>query len=291
MSEKKLVFIASGGRTGTQFLGDLLGETIEDCWSDHEADALYGLGAKSLRRVARYGLWHMVVGRSLGLTGVRAAGMRYLSGKDSIAVAADRLRKERTPLYERHRQELIVDSYWRWWPFAGVLDQIWKGSKSIFIVRDPKDWIGSVQSHHRSADGLRWTSRFGTGALRPDRIGDGEWTERWRTLSPVGRLAWQWRTINRQLADAAAASGCRLYRFEDIFDPSKSALDELVDFARNHGGESFPRRELDLHDQQRRNARTVRIGDYRDWNAGDRAIVEELCGELCDRFGYARPLA
>ena len=78
-------FIVSGGRTGTQFLGDLLSEAIEDSYSEHEPDIIHGFDEGSLERLRRFGLWHMVVGRALGQSGVRVLGTRYLVGKDDLA--------------------------------------------------------------------------------------------------------------------------------------------------------------------------------------------------------------
>ena len=38
--KKDLVFIASGGRTGTNFFGETLQSIIDNCWSEHEPDVL-----------------------------------------------------------------------------------------------------------------------------------------------------------------------------------------------------------------------------------------------------------
>lgn len=71
MSAKELTFIASGGRAGTQFFGDMSGEVIGDCHPGHEPDLFAGVSRLMLERSARFGLWHMVLGRLLGQTGVR----------------------------------------------------------------------------------------------------------------------------------------------------------------------------------------------------------------------------
>ena len=115
---RHLVFIASGGRTGTKFLGDLLSDVIEDCWSEHEADMFDGFNALTMQRIRTFGLWHMVVGRGLGQTGLRGIGTRYLSGEQSLASCAEQIRNERKAYHRGLTQGLIVESYWRWWMFA-----------------------------------------------------------------------------------------------------------------------------------------------------------------------------
>jgi len=78
--KQDLVFIASGGRTGTTFLGEQLRSAINDCWSEHEPDVLSLNWSKATVRIARFGLWHMVLGRVFGVAGLRPLGHRYLSG-------------------------------------------------------------------------------------------------------------------------------------------------------------------------------------------------------------------
>lgn len=78
---KDLVFIASGGRTGTQFFGDMLKTVIDDCWSEHEPDMLLGLNWRTYDQIRRFGFWHMVPGRLLGMTGVRSLGHKLLTGE------------------------------------------------------------------------------------------------------------------------------------------------------------------------------------------------------------------
>ena len=116
--DKKLVFIASGGRTGTQFLGDLLSTVIDDCWSEHEADMIAGWSKLTLQRIKNFGLWHMFFGRMLGRTGVRATGVRFVNGEWDIEKCIAKLRAERKKYYAQTPQSLIIESYGRCgsWP-------------------------------------------------------------------------------------------------------------------------------------------------------------------------------
>lgn len=286
MADKQLVFIASGGRTGTQFLGDLLGRAIDDCWSEHESDMFAGFSRTSLARIRRHGLWHMTGGRALGRTGIRAAGTRLLSGKESFESVAARLRRERDPIYRLRPQGLIVDSYWRWWMFAGRVDRIWPGAKTALVIRDPASWIASWAARSPRHASRHWTSRFPPGPLSPGLVGDLQWSPRWKALDTVGRLAWEWNEIYRRIDEAAECGrDCRLFRFEDLFG-DRAAMESLVDFVRTNDRRAFAVRDFDLLDQPRRNASAAIGNEWRGWSSANRRLVDELCAPLMRKHGY-----
>jgi len=293
--DKKLVFIASGGRTGTQFLGELLATVIDDAWSEHEADMFAGFSRKSLQRIQHFGLWHMVFGRALGQTGLRAAGTRYLTGKRSLAESVQELRDQRQKYHTNIDQSLIIESYWRWWMFAGQIGQIWSGAKTVGIVRDPRSWINSWLSRDSSHAGDPWAYRFPPGPITPRTMDDETWALRWQELSPVGRLAWEWQEIYSRIEKGCAEDpNARLFRFEDLFSGEDSAMQSLIEFVCDHGDVQFHSRSLDGFRDSRRNTSGAMVDDWLKWTPEEQELVEELCGPLMRKFGYepmSRPVA
>ena len=95
---KDLVFIVSGGRTGTQFLGDRLSLAIENSYSVHEPDILPISVKRVGGRLRTFGLWNMVFGKALGLSGIRVLGQRAITGtidRETCRAAATALRMRR----------------------------------------------------------------------------------------------------------------------------------------------------------------------------------------------------
>lgn len=284
---RHLVFIASGGRTGTKFLGDLLSQVIEDCWSEHEADMFDGFNALTLQRIRTFGLWHMVVGRGLGRTGLRGIGTRFLAGERSLESAAAQIRKERAAYHAGLAQGLVIESYWRWWMLAGDVPRIFPEARTIGVVRDPRRWIASWLSHQTARGGTHWTWRLPPGPITPERIGDARWAARWDAMSPVARLAWEWKTINGRLVDGAARDpAMRVWRFEDLFGPDADEMPALIEFASAFPDHRYAVRRLDGFTAERRNQSSADETSWQAWSEADRAIVDELCGELMDHFGY-----
>lgn len=284
---KDLVFIASGGRTGTQFFGDMLGTAIEDCWSEHEPDMADGVSRLTLARIRRFGLWEMVFGRLATVTGVRPLGQRLLCGRISEAACARRLRRSRARYHATIRESLVVESYFRWWMFAGRLHRIWPGAKTIGIVRDPRDWIESWLRHEPRLRAGVWRERFPPGRLTPRAIGDAAWADRWPSLGQRGRLAWDWRTIYGLLDRAAAeAPGVRLFRFEDLFGPDDGAVRALVSFAADHGARRYRVHDLSGFTATVRNASMGPRRSWADWSDADARLLDAMCGPLMRKHGY-----
>lgn len=244
---KDLVFIASGGRTGTQFFGDKLGSVIEDCWSAHEPDLVDGLNPRSFRAVRRFGPWEAVIGKALGQTGVRVLGERYRRGEITLDQATRRLCRARARYHDSIPQSLIVESYYAWWPFAACIDRIFPGARMVGIVRDPSDWISS------------WLKQD------PRRRG-----------GDVERLASEWAMICETLISANVP----VFRFEDLFGPDPNHMEALVRHIAN--GRSFH-----LPDRgQKRNASKAPRRARPNWSTEDARLLDAICGPLMRKYGY-----
>ncbi|MEM8742996.1 MAG: hypothetical protein AAGE13_16085, partial [Pseudomonadota bacterium] len=228
---KRLVFIASGGRTGTQFFGHRLGEILPDCHSEHEPDMVAGLSALTFDRVRRFGAWHMGPGRALGLTGVRRLGERYLTGTISAARCFAQLRAARRAYHAGIDRGLVVESYYAWWMFAECLGEIWPGARLAGVIRDPRAWIASWQRHAPRRRNGAWSERWPPGPLTPRKLGEPISDRDWRALGQVGRLAWEWALIEARLAEAAAQNpSVAVFRFEDLFSGRPQALEPFLRF-------------------------------------------------------------
>lgn len=285
---RDLVFIASGGRTGTMFLGDLLSAAIPDSWSEHEADVWDGFSATSLRRVRDFGLWQVVVGRALGRTGVRALGTYFHAGERDFASCAARLREERQAYHRRVTQSLLIESFGSWWPFAGRIGEIFPGAKTVGVIRDPRHWIASKVQHRANHAERHWVYRFPPGPLTPARVGEGKWAARWDSMGRIGQLAWEWAAINQRLADGEAMDpAMRLFRFEDLFGPGTPAMPALLEFVTDFGDHRYPASAIP-DTRERRNQSGNAGAEWEAWSEEEKALVDELCGPLMDRFGYPR---
>ncbi|WP_306116019.1 MULTISPECIES: hypothetical protein [unclassified Roseovarius] len=287
---KQLTFIASGGRTGTQFFGDMLGQVVSDCHSEHEPDMVAGLSRLTLERVRRFGVWHMGPGRLLGQTGVRVLGQAFLEGRMDRAACATSLRATRDAYHAARPETLIIESYYAWWMVADCLEEIWPGAKLAGILRDPRDWIASWLRHAPKRRNGALTERFPPGPLEPTKLGDEAAAELWPDLDQVGRLAWEWGLIADTLDRAATrSSNVRVFRFEDLFGDEHDWLEQFVDFAVTHdAGPSHRVGDLEAITGDVRNASRGKKQSWQSWNDTQIRAVAQFCGAGMAAHGYGQ---
>jgi len=246
-----------------------------------------GISELTAERIRRFGLRHMILDRAVGKTGLRILGTRYMLGQLSLEDAAKQLRSERAKYHATLDQSLIVESYCRWWMFAGDVQRIFPGSKTVAVVRDPRSWIASWQSHHPRMGYVPWSHHFPPGPLTPAKMGDAKNAARWEKMGPVGRLAWHWNVINTTLADAAERDdSTRLFKFEDLFGGNEAVLRELADYCSTFEDRTYAVKTIAPLHQPKKNASKAESDDWTRWSDHEKALVNEICGATMERCGY-----
>lgn len=286
---KDIVFIVSGGRTGTQYFGDLLTEVIEDTFSVHEPDLADPTNPARLWRAIRtFGLYHMVLGRIAGRTGIRNIARRWQTGQIGRPAAAAAIRRHRDTYYRDAPGSLIVESYSQWYGLADVVADVYPRCKIIGLVRDPRDWVTSWLNHGGQHDGRDLTGLFGQRRLSPADFGQSDLAARWDRASRFEKHCWDWWMINQRITDAAAASeNMRIWRFEDVFTASDPAhLQDLLQFAACHENRRYRVNFDPARRGERRNASHGSAPLWQDWDTERARCLEAHCGTLMRAYGY-----
>jgi hypothetical protein len=207
--DKDLVFIVSGGRTGTTFFGNALNELVEDCYAVHEPDLMpdprkSGM-PKILRRLRTFGLYHMVIGRLRGDTGIRNLTRKRLSHSpdgDAKAIQSA-IRAHRDFFYTIVPQALVVESYSQWFGLLPDVRAVYPSAKVVGIIRDPRDWVVSWLNYEGHHDARDMVEMAGQSRLTPSMIGDHAWADRWDGMSVFQKLCWDWKTVYGLIDDFA----------------------------------------------------------------------------------------
>lgn len=286
-TDKDLTFIISGGRTGTQLFGHLFSEVVDDCFSVHEPDVLYGLSLQSMHRIRRFGLWHVLIGRLLNKTGTRVIGQKLICGEITTQQAKAYIRSSRSRYHRSIAQPLIVESNGQWWSMIDELREVWPQAKVIVIMRDPRNWVRSWMNKTGRYDKRDWVSRLPPGRLTPEKVGDSEWIDRWPEFDTFGRLTWEWSFLNRRMLSAVERTpNARVFRFEDVFAPDGKTLHELVEFAASHGERAYALRDVEKFTRTVKNSSTGDMEHWRSWGSDQVRLMDEICGPIMRRFGY-----
>lgn len=292
---KNVVIIASGGRTGTRFFGDLLSEMVADSYSVHEPDAFQGLDAQTWRMLKTFGLYHMVIGRLLGRTGIRNLSQKYLSGRLDLDTLVRDIRRHRFGYYSALNPSLIIESYYNWYGILPVLPQVFSSYKVVGIVRDPRTWTASCMNFGTPYGPRDLITKFGFRRLDPQMISDRYFEEKWRSMSAFEKLCWTWKTVYGLISEFVDKdSNSKLYRYEDLFLAPRSGeqvrdmLDFLVDFPGRRYSYSF---DPSILKNPVHAAGRASFPDWPEWDSTHARQLNEICGPLMKRFGYGNESA
>ena len=287
---KHMVIIASTGRTGTRFFGDLLSSMIPGSYSVHEPDGYAGLTRRTWQRIKTFGVYHMLLGRVLGRTGIRNLSQQFIAGRIDRPQLVARLRRQRLAYYRDLASEPIIESYYQWYGILPAAPEIFEHYRVVALVRDPRTWVASNMNFGTHFGARDIVSRMGFRRLDPIMAGDLEYAELWADMSPFERLCWTWGAVNGRLLDFARTDPhtC-VYRYEDLFlgEDRGRHLADLLQFITNFSDRRFPCTFDEGVLRERRHASTRQaFPDWPDWTSDQACRLERICGPLMARFGY-----
>ena len=287
---KHVVIIASAGRTGTRFFGDLLSSMVPGSHSVHEPDVFEGFSRRTWERIRTFGFYHMVFGRLIKTTGLRNLSEAFLAGRMEVDQVIEALRRQRLPYYERLAADPIIESYYQWYGILPALPGLLQRYKVVGVVRDPRAWVASYmrfETHYGKRDRV---TRMGFRRLDPAMIGDVERAERWPEMSSFERLCWTWRTVNGLILEFIARdANARLWRYEDLFlsNARERHLEEMLAFLTRFSDRDFGfALNPGLLQQRVHASRPEGFPDWPDWSDTQARQLDGLCGSLMRRLGY-----
>jgi len=288
--DQDLAYIVSGGRTGTKYFGEMLCDFIPEAYSVHEPDVATLDDLQLLRqRVKTFGLWHMVVGRLLGKTGIRALSTRRLSGDIGDQKRfIQSIRRHRESYYAGLNAPLIIESYNQWYGLLPQVRELYPDARIVGIIRDPRDWVVSWLNHGARHGRTDRVTMFGQKRLTPAMVGEADLVPDWETLTPFEKLCWDWRVINTTIVDFCDQDeASRVFRFEDLFlGEDDTSMRDLINFVAQHPSRTYEQTyDAELR-RQKVNTRASRAERWPQWTPEQVRHLEKMCQPLMSRFGY-----
>jgi hypothetical protein len=289
-TSKHMVIIASAGRTGTRFFGDLLSSMIPGSYSVHEPDVLEGLTWRTWERIRTFGVYHMLLGRVLGRTGIRNLSQQFIAGRIGRQQLIAYLRRQRSAYYRDIPGEPIIESYYQWYGILPAAPEVFEHYRVVALVRDPRTWVASWMNFGAHFGSRDLVSRFGFRRLDPIMAGDADYAELWADMSPFERLCWTWGAVNGRLLDFARTDPhTRVYRYEDLFlsQDRGRRLADLLQFITSFSDRRFPSAFEEGLLRERRHASTRQaFPDWPHWTSDQACRLEKICGPLMRELGY-----
>jgi len=296
MIEKNTILVTSIGRTGTEFFAKLFADIIPDCASLHEPDIIKFPGVKDRsahysQQIQRAGFWRMVVLKALGKWTLARLSDSKLLGKLSASEAAKNLHTQRNEFISRMPGSVYVESNLGYYGLIDVIPDVFKNYRTIYIVRDGRDWVRST---------LNWGEVYGKGRIRnlfahkwptAKDVKNDEFVNQWDGLSRFEQLCWAWSRLNGYALNTIPKNSyARMYKFEDIFiDENRyQTLDDLVSFAVSLPGihsESLKQTDGWL-EQKIHQSSNKSFPAWENWSTDQKYQFEKICGPVMEKLGY-----
>jgi hypothetical protein len=288
--DKDIVIICSAGRTGTSFFARTLPHIIDGAWCVHEPDVWYGLSSETWQRIRTFGVYHMILGRITGRTGLRNLSQRRLSNCQDLDHLTTELVRQRDRYYRNITSDLIIESNGQWYGALATLPKTGWRYRVVALIRDPRTWVASTLNHGHIFGYRDRVRQLGFRRLDPALVDDNQFADRWRCMSDFQKVCWTWQAINQQLVGSTEKdSRARLYRFEDIFlaDDRMQRMEDMIRFITNFGERTYPwHLSPDLLNRRINEADRARFPDWQRWPREHARDLEEICGPLMRRFDY-----
>jgi len=266
-----VAFIVSTGRTGTEFLANLLGQAFDRVDARHEPSPdLFDLA------------------------------VAYARGELSSDRAESVLRRNRTAIcrqVHRNRCDVYVESNNNLAYLIPVLRGCFPKYKLVHVVRDGRDVVRSWYSktvRPPGGDGrevLFLSEQDHRRRLQAIDLQDDPYRDRWAAMTRFERLCWLWAKKDSIIQDAIAGDERAMsIHFEDIFDSTRGypGLWKIIDFLGLRARMRVSRDELAERMTMRMN-RTGhhRLPHWREWSPEQMRQFVAIAGDHMVRCGYA----
>ena len=200
---KPSIFITSAGRTATRFISELIKCAIPNCYSDQEPD-VWRLDSVIIdlkknypefsRKIRDFGFFNMTFGKLTPLGNPRGLSSARQMGRISETKASKILFDFRNKFISGLEYSIYAECNLQMVGLIDIIPKVFPNSKTIFIIRDGRDWVRSSCNGYFAPYSIGDPVRFFPGS-RPSssRCQEDPFKDRWNSFSRFQKLCWYWR--------------------------------------------------------------------------------------------------
>lgn len=292
---KKRIFISSTGRTATQFFAKYMRVMIADSSSLHEPGTPWFSKPKQLfRQVKEYGIYHLSIGQGKNTHSMYKLSRDYVAGDITKEKAKANILSINSKVDVLCKEDIIVYSSGHIYGLLGLLDEVYEDSRFVFVVRDPREWIGSALNKIEYSLYGPIEFFFRKISLQPSCIKDDPYRNEWKKFSKFEKYCWFYNKLNEiAFEDMGDKENFQVFRYEDIFlslqkkERFKSMLDFATDFK---SGKVKCKYLLDLIDKKV-DSKQSNSSAWESWTPEQVKIMMKHCGDIMKEFGYGEEAA
>ncbi|MFI3176514.1 MAG: hypothetical protein R3Y67_03355 [Eubacteriales bacterium] len=287
----KRIFISSTGRTGTQFFAKYMHEMIRDSVSLHEPGTPWFSKPKQLLgQVKEYGIYHLSVGQGKNTHSMYKLSRDYIAGEISREDACKNIIAINEQVDRLYPADVTVYSSGHIYGLMELLDSVYKNSRFVFIIRDPREWITSALNKIEYSLYGPIEIFYRKISLQPSCYEDDPYLQEWNHFSKFEKYCWFYEKLNTHvMKEMQGKENFRVFRYEDLFlgEDKVEHFGGLLEFATEFQDGSIPHQycpeTISNKVDSKKNSST-----WESWTPEQVKIMHRHCGALMQEYGYGQ---
>lgn len=294
MSNKHCIFISSTGRTGTQFFGKILSYMIKDCSSFHEPDTTWiTRPLEWTTKIFKYGLYRMTIGQFSPKYQLYKLSTERIRGNISDEQAIEYIRNLREKFISKAKTSIYIESNHLYYGLLDLLDSAFKGSKFIYIIRDPRTWIKSALNTKAYLLYSLFDRDFLNMSLRAYNFDDDPYANKWKEMSLFEKACWYYTKVNNISFELLEkVNDYKIYRYEDLFinkgtrDKEFNNLLKYISSLNNGFKINYTYKPELLDKKVHSTSKKSKLSKWTEWDNENAKILQKHCGKIMKKFNY-----
>ncbi len=301
--DKPCIFVTSAGRTATRFISELIELAIPDCYSDQEPD-VWRLDSVIIdfkknypefaRKIRDFGLFNMTLGKLTPLGNPRGLSAARQMGKISEEKASKVLFNFRDRFLSGLKNSVYAECNLQVVGLIDIIPKVFPNSKTVFIIRDGRDWVRSSCNGYFAPYSIGDPVRFFPGSRPSSKrcLGD-PFRDRWDFFSRFQKLCWYWRKhALYALETLPKNSYSKMIKYEKLFDNSRHVeeMTELLEYLTcfPNGTKLSFKYNGELKTVKFHESRKNTFPKWKDWSQQQVVQFQEICGDVMKKLEYGQ---
>jgi hypothetical protein len=301
--DKPCIFVTSAGRTATRFISELIELAIPDCYSDQEPD-VWRLDSVIVdfkknypqfkHKIRDFGLFNMTLGKLTPLGNPRGLSAARQMGKISEVKASKYLFHFRNRFLSKLEYSVYAECNLQVVGLIDLIPKVFPNSKTVFIIRDGRDWVRSSCNGYFAPYSIGDPVRFFPGSRASSkRCLDDPFRYRWESFSRFQKLCWYWRKHAQYALETLPKNpNSKMIKYEKLFDKSRHT-EEMTDLLKYltyfpNGTQLKFKYDGELKTAKFHESRKNTFPKWIEWSQQRVDQFQEICGDVMKQLKYGQ---
>ncbi len=287
---KKRIFISSTGRTATQFFAKYMRVMIANSVSLHEPGTPWFSKPKQLfSQVKDYGVYHLSIGQGKNTHSMYKLSRDYIAGDITKEKACENILAINKKVDALCDSDVVVYSSGHIYGLLGLLDEVYEDSRFVFIVRDPREWIGSALNKTEYSLYGPIEIFFRKISLQPSCIKNDPYISQWKKMSKFEKYCWFYNKLNENaINEMKDKENFQVFRYEDIFlsEQKVENFGAMLEFATNFQSGQIEYEYKSELIGRKVDSKQSKASAWEAWTPEQVEVMMKHCGDIMKKFGY-----